>query len=444
MKYSRWKFGAARWSIFVVLMLAYLQNYFHRMAPGVLSADLMAAFHTSGTSLGALAAMYFYVYAAMQIPSGVIADTLGTRTGVMMGSLIAGAGAIVFGLAGTIYVAGAGRFLIGLGVAMLFTNIMKSNSMWFSERRFGSLVGLTVLVGNLGAVLSATPLAALLKVYSWRHVMLGVGGTSFLMAALVFLIVRNRPEHLGFPSIREMEGHSPTPERSQHWVKDLLDVVRNRHVWTGFVVNIGLGGGLFAFMGLWGVAYLRDVFQLERAQAANHMTVMMLGCAAGALFFGWFSDWIGYRKPVMLGGAVIYVAAWLLMLFAPWQPGLAGYVLFAVMGFTGVGVLLINACAKEVCHPALAGMAVSLVNTGNFVGTALLQPAIGWVLDLTWRGTLHDGVRVYAAADYRNGFLVLVAASVASLLMIFAIRETRCRNIALLSAPPRHGETILP
>lgn len=442
MHYSRWKFEAARWSIFVVLLLAYLQNYFHRMAPGVLSADLMATFHTSGSTLGALASMYFYVYAAMQLPSGVVADTLGTRAGITMGSLIAGVGAIVFGLAGTLYVAAAGRFLVGLGVAMLFTNTMKSSSMWFSERRFGTLVGVTVLAGNLGAVLAATPLAFLLKFYTWRQVMLGVGGTSFFVAALVFLIVRNRPEDLGFPSIREMEGRRPSPERSQHWTKDLLSVVRNRYVWIGFIVNVGLGGGLFAFMGLWGVAYLRDVFKLERAQSASHMTAMMLGCAAGAFFFGWFSDWVGRRKPVLFGGAAVYLAAWLVMLFLPWHPGPQGYALFTVLGFTGVGVLLTSPCAKEVCHPALAGMAVSLVNTGNFVGTALLQPIIGWVLDRTWNGAMANGVRIYAPADYRNGFLVLVAATAISLFAIFAIRETYCRNITHLN-PADHSPKIL-
>ena len=98
------------------------------------------------------------------------------------------------------------------------------------------------------------------------------------------------------------------------------------------------------------------------------------------------------------------------------------------MGFTGVWILLTNVAAKEVCRPALAGMAVSLVNTGNFLGTALLQPLIGWVLDRTWDGAIVDGVRVYAEADYRNGFLVVIAVTVVGVLAVLLLRETHCRD----------------
>ncbi len=427
-----------------MLMLAYLQNYFHRTAPGVLSRDLMASFNTTGASLGALASMYFYIYAAMQIPSGVIADTLGTRAGVTMGSLIAGAGSILFGMAPTLAVAGFARLLVGLGVALLFAGTVKSHSRWFPERRFATMVGVTVFVGNLGAVLSATPLAMLLTRFTWRAIMAGVGLSSFVIAGIVFLVVRNSPKEYGFPSIHELEGGVPAPERDQHWIKDLWSVVRNGAVWPGFIVNVGLGGGLFAFMGLWGVAYLRDACHLSRETAANYMSVMMFACAGGAFFSGWFSDFVGRRRPVLILGASIYLLSWLALLYVPWKGTPAGYGIVAAMGFTGVWILLTNVAAKEVCHPALAGMAVSLVNTGNFLGTALLQPLIGWVLDRTWDGAIVDGVRVYSEADYRNGFLVLIAVTVAGVLAALFLRETHCRDCSGTPHAKDFPELMLP
>ena len=92
-------FSTAKWSIFAVLILTYILVYFHRMAPGVVSEELMTEFQTSGAKLGTLSAIYFFVYAFMQIPSGVLADTLGTRTSVIAGNLTAGAGSICFGMA---------------------------------------------------------------------------------------------------------------------------------------------------------------------------------------------------------------------------------------------------------------------------------------------------------------------------------------------------------
>jgi len=196
--YNRTHFLQLRWAIYIILVLAYMSVFFHRMAPGVVSADLMLAFSTTGAALGSLAAMYYYIYTAMQIPAGVLADTLGTRSAVTVGNLIAGGGSIVFGLAETFEVASAGRFLVGLGVSVVFVGLMKSNSVWFSERKYGFISGLTVLLGNVGSILAAGPLAAVLNIYSWRSVFVAIGFVSIGLALVSWLVVRNRPEDVAF------------------------------------------------------------------------------------------------------------------------------------------------------------------------------------------------------------------------------------------------------
>ena len=98
--FDRSRFLLARWTIYSILVVTYMLVFFHRMAPAVISADLMAAFQTSGAALGSLAATYFYIYTAMQIPAGVLADTLGARVTVTAGSLVAGGGSLLFGMAG--------------------------------------------------------------------------------------------------------------------------------------------------------------------------------------------------------------------------------------------------------------------------------------------------------------------------------------------------------
>lgn len=198
-QFQTFRFELLRWSIFLILIATYVLVYFHRMAPAVVATDLMSAFGASGASLGSLAAIYFFVYAGIQIPSGVLADTLGTRTAVIAGNLAAGFGSILFGLAQSFSVTCAGRFLVGLGVSVVFVSIMKNNAMWFSERRFGFMSGLTLLIGNLGPVVAAGPLAALLEVHSWRNVFVGIGMTSLTLGTLAFFFVRNRPEDFHLP-----------------------------------------------------------------------------------------------------------------------------------------------------------------------------------------------------------------------------------------------------
>lgn len=421
-------YGFAKWSIFGVLILTYILVYFHRMAPGVVSEYLMGAFETTGAELGALSAIYFFVYAFMQVPSGVIADTFGTRMSVINGNLVAGAGSIIFGMSGSFEMACLGRFLVGLGVSVVFVSIMKSNSVWFHERVFAFMSGVTLLIGNLGSVLAAGPLAAVLTTFAWRSVFIGIGGLSLLLAVLGFMLVENKPEDLGFEPPNNYVVKN-TDEASKSWITNLISVVSAWRVWPGFWVQFGMIGSLYSFMGLWGIRYLQDVHATSRSMAAQHMTVMLLCFAAGALFFGWLSDRIGRRKPIIIGCVLGYLASWLALINVSWSPGYEGYFLFGFMGLMGAGFVVTFAAAKEVIHPHLSGMAVSVVNTGCFIGTAIMQPLFGYIIDHFWDGQVVDGVRLYSASDYNHGFIVVLIFAVIAVLGALRLKETHCKNI---------------
>ncbi|MDH5516810.1 MAG: MFS transporter [Gammaproteobacteria bacterium] len=425
------RFLWVRGSIYSILILAYMSVFFHRMAPAVVSADLMASFHTSAATLGSLAAMYYYIYALMQIPSGVLADTLGNRKSITAGNLVAGIGSIVFATSETIEIASAGRFMVGLGVSVIFVGLMKNNAVWFRDKIYGLISGFTVLMGNLGSVLAAKPLSALLNLWSWREIFIAMGIVSLSLAALTLLFVRNRPEHAGFPSLREMDGMDSHAERHQHWSKDLYNVISNRTVWPGFWINFGMAGGLFAFAGLWAIPLLRDSFGMNRDDASVYTTITLISLAIGCLFAGWISDRIGLRKPVIVFSATVYTLSWLALIYIPWQPGLLAMLLFILIGITSGGFVVTYPCAKEVIQPALSGMAISLVNTGLFLGAAIMQPLFGWVLDLGWDGKTINGINVYSWENYQNAMLLMLAFAVIAFISALRVKETRCENLTL-------------
>jgi sugar phosphate permease len=375
--------------------------------------------------------MYYYIYTAMQIPAGVLADTLGPRVGVALACLVAGCGSILFGLAQTFEVAAVGRLLVGLGVSVVFVGLMRSNTQWFSERYSGAISGATLLLGNLGAILAAGPLALLVAVVSWRDVFVGIGVLSFATAALTVVVVRSRPQDAGFPSVRELEGLAPHPERHQHWLLDLRGVFTTRAVWPVFFMMFGVTGSLFAFAGLWGVKLMQDCFGLDRTAASLYTTLMLTGFALGCLLTGSLSDYLGRRKPVIVGACLLAVLAWLGLVLLPWGPGWTGLALFTLLGLGTGGFVVGYVAAKEVVPPGVAGMVIALVNTGLFLGAAIMQPAFGWAMDLTWDGTLVAGVRHYALSDYHNGLWLSCACALLGLIAASLIRETRCRNLTL-------------
>ncbi|MGA8880280.1 MAG: MFS transporter, partial [Azonexus sp.] len=212
-----------RWLALGIVALAYVLSFFQRFAPAGIAQDLATAFQTSAASLGVLAATYFYVYTVMQIPTGILADTLGPRKILALGAVIGGLGSFMFGLAPSLDWALAGRTLIGLGVSVTFIAMLKLIAVWFEENRFATMVGICMLVGNMGSVLAGAPLSGLAQATGWRGVFIGVGVVSLLLAAACWLIVRDRPD---------AEHYAPAPRFDRTVVfSALLSVIRNRATW---------------------------------------------------------------------------------------------------------------------------------------------------------------------------------------------------------------------
>jgi sugar phosphate permease len=420
-----------RWTSYTLVVLGYMLAFFHRMAPAAIATDLQQSFQASGAALGALAAAYFYTYTVMQIPVGVMADTLGIRKIVALGAALAGVGSLLFGMADTLAVATLGRVLIGLGVSSMFISLMKLNSVWFHDRHYGSISGISVLLGNLGAVLAATPLVWAVTHTSWRNVFEVVGVFSIVLGVLVWFLVRSHPGEAGLPSMQEMEGKTAHPRHHGHWYDGLLRVMKNPASWPGFWPNLGVGGSLFAFAGLWGIPYLRDVHGMDRGTAAAHTTLLLFSFAVGAMLCGMLSDRLGKRLPVIVGGIALYVLCWVPIVFAWHLPESFSYPLFVLMGLGAAGFTLTWASVKEVNPPALSGMATSVINTGAFLGAAILQPLVGWAMDQGWDGKLLDGARVYSEHNYQTGLGIMFGFAIVGLLGALFIRETNCHYITL-------------
>ena len=123
--------------------------------------------------------------------------------------------------------------------------------------------------------------------------------------------------------------------------------------------------------------------------------------------------------------------AWLALIYVPWQPGPLAMLLFMLIGLTAGGFVITYPCAKEVIQPALSGMAISLVNTGLFLGAAIMQPLFGWVLDLGWDGKMANGINLYHWHNYQNAMLLMLAFAVIAFISALCVKETHCHNLTL-------------
>jgi MFS family permease len=183
--------------------------------------------------------------------------------------------------------------------------------------------------------------------------------------------------------------------------------------------------------GLWGVAWLTQVYGFGRVQAASTVAMLGLGFAIGSPLSGWLSDrWRRRRRPFMLFSAV-YAVCWLVLAVTgdghvdtAWLPPL-----LLLMGVAGGGLALVFTCIREVNDPARVGLAVGFCNIPIFLGLGLVQLVSGVVLDAGWQGLAVEGARVYPRAAYRAFFSVCLTIAAGATLAAGLMSETRCRNI---------------
>ncbi|MBI2219288.1 MAG: MFS transporter [Candidatus Rokubacteria bacterium] len=388
----------------------------HRFAVGTLAGSLMAEFGATAVHLGVLASLYFYLYGAMQVPAGILADTLGPRRTLVASGVCLAVGAAVSASASDLGTAYVGRVLVGLGAAPIFVNSLRLLASWFDPARFATLLGLINGSGSVGNFLAGAPLAAAADSVGWRGAFTGIAALTVVVTAVAWILVRDRPAG---------DRHA-TPAESRLTLADVRAIAGNAEIWKALVIKAGLDSGLFLFFAVWAVPYLGHVYGLSRAAASTYVSVSVVGFALGAPLLGLVSDrvFMSRRIPLLLG-SLAFALLWIVVLVPPrgsWGPALMGVITFA-MGFAASSLLLTLSVARDNARPHTAGIATAFVNAGGFLSAAVFQVVGSAIMDLYWTGEMAAGVRVYPMAAFQAAFAACLVAAAVSVVVSFRLRE---------------------
>ncbi len=407
------KMLAYRWVIFWVMAVGYVFVYFHRLCPSVVAVDIQKAFNASGVLTGLLASAYSDPYAIMQFPAGLLSDSLGPRKTVTCFLAMAALGSLIFGLAPSMDVAVAARVMVGLGVSMVFIPTMKILSQWFRVGEFAFMAAILNTMGGVGALTAASPLAMMNGWVGWRVSFEIIAAGTLLMAVLVWVFVRNRPQDMGWPSIAEIDhtgpGSSAPPRVIALW-EGARRVVTEKYFWPVAIWFFFLVGVFFSFGGLWSGHYLVQVYGLSQVEKGNVLSMIAVGMIVGSPFISFVSDRLLHsrKKVVILASAVLFAE---LLVLNVYPSGLATWMLFVWMFIFSVSssaiVIIGFTTTKELFPIEIAGTSVGTVNLFPFLGGAIFQPLLGWVLELyprTASGAYFAGRVPSYAAHAAGGF----------------------------------------
>jgi MFS family permease len=382
----------------------YFFQYTLRSAPAVMMPQLSEAFGLSVAGVASMAGLFYYGYSPFSLIAGTAMDRLGPRRIVPLGAATVGVGALLFA-SGNRDAANIGRFLQGAGGVFALVGAAYIATTNFPASRAATLIGATQMFGMAGGSVGQFAVGPLIASgVSWRVFWAGMGILGLAISALLFVLL---PE-------------SPRTERRDDWLRGaagaLGQVFRNPQS----ILCGAIAGLLFIpttiFDMIWGVRYLQDARGVDYASAVMRSATVPLGWIIGCPLLGWASDRIGRRKPVILAGAVVLLACFALILYAP-TGSLPPYLPGLVAGVASGAAMLPYTVIKEANTPEVSGTATGVVNFLNFTFSALLGPVFGWILAAVGGGAA-------TLEHYQTTFQPLMYGIGLAIVLTFLLRET--------------------
>lgn len=404
-----------KWLIFGFCAALFLMSMLYRTSNAVIAPLLAEDLGLDYQDLGLLGAVFFYAFALVQLPMGLVLDRIGPRLTLTVLNLAGAAGAVIFaqteGLTGGVI----GRGLLGLGMSANLMGSLQLLTLWFPPKIFATLIGLTMALGYLGSMLATSPLAWLAGAIGWRNSFLILAAANALLALAVFIWVGNRPPQSATQS-PESENDNPRPV-----ARPVKTLTASPTFWTIALTAFMRYGAFAALQTLWAGPFLIIGLGLSPVSAGHLLLALNIGFICGAPTGGMIADkWLGSRKRTvqvgigLFGLTMITLAFWPAKLPLWWLGGL-----FFILGFFNSWSNIIYAHIKEAMPSGMSATAMTGVNFFTMMGAGVFLHGLGGIL-ARFSQSGQGGT-----AGFRAAFLVCAAAVGLALVVYSFSREDR-------------------
>lgn len=413
------------WLIWGSAVVVYVAAVFHRGSLGVAGPQALERFAVGPAALSTFTVLQVGIYAAMQIPTGILVDRFGPRRILVVAAVLLGTGQTLFALADSYALGLTARAVLGMGDAMTWVGVLRLVAAHFPARLYPLVATLSSALGALGGVAATFPLTITLHQLGWTGTFLLVGIATAGFAASSALLVRDTPQ--GHPT----STHPEAPTALLRRIRSTWTIPGTRlafwvHFSTMFVSN--------ALSLLWGYPYLTNALRMSPGTASLVLSVLIIGQVLGGPVVGTV---IGrrpeHRMPIVLTYLVLDIGC--VTLLVAWPGGhpppsvvIAAFFLFALGGPVSS---IAFALARDYNPLRNVGTATGVANTAGHTATAVTVLAMGLLLGITPTAS--------AATDYRIALLAPLGILLLGLLRT-ATWWRRTRS-AVLQAQTR-GDTV--
>ncbi len=391
-----WRYGGRRaYAVWLTAVAVYFLAIFHRSSLGVAGLAAAERFEVTASQLSTFTVLQLLVYAAMQIPVGVLLDRFGPQRLLVAGAVFMTLAQLGFAFTGTYAGALAARVFVGMGDAMVFISVLRLIASWFPPLRSPLLTAFTAMIGQSGALVAAIPLSRALASYGWTATFVASALVGVVLGLLTVVVVRDVPA--GAPTARSRKDvRTVGRDLRLAWVDPGTRLGLWSHFTTQFAANV---------MGLlWGFPFFVHAEHRTEAEAGLLLTLLVgVFIVGGPVIGGYISRHPWQRSTIVLAIIAAMATTWTVVLLLPGDaPFWLLCLLVVTTGLGGPGSMIGFDLARTFAPASRLGQASGIVNVGGFTASLLAVFGIGLVLDAATPGTSTD----YGPGAYRIAMCV--------------------------------------
>lgn len=351
-----------------ICLLFYFLQYAVRSAPSVMLPELTTAFGLTTLGVSSLLGLYYYTYSTFAIIAGASLDRWGAKYTIPIGVFFLAIGIFMFGV-GISWMASVGRLLQGAGAAFAFVGAVYLATHGFPARYLATAIGFTQCLGMLGGSAGQFAVAPLVHggPITWQQFWIFAGIAAFVICVAMLIVTpRQHPSEHPTTGIWSMFAPYKT-------------VLSNPQSYLcGFSAGLLFLPTTIGTM-IWGVAFLRQGWNVDYVEAVNRASMIPLGWVIGAPVLGYIADHFGRRKPVLFAGIALMLVTGLAAIYLP-PNSMPPYVVGFLFGFGSGAAMIPYSIIKEVNPDKVKGSATGAINFLVFSMSAFGAPAAGWLL----------------------------------------------------------------
>lgn len=413
------------WLVWSIAASFYCYQFMLRVAPSVMTSELMQSFQVDACALGILTSFYFYAYAFLQVPIGIMLDRIGLQKLLTCAALLCGCGAFLFALSHNVSMASLGRFIIGSGSAVAFLSCMKVGTVWFPPKKLSRVIGMTLLLGTFGAMCGTLPLSILIDHLGWRYAMGVIAFFGIILAILLWNFVQDNTP----PKLRTyIESHHITSAIPLNIKEAIQLVLKKPQTWILAIYGFLMYAPLAGFADMWGVPFLIQVHNMDKSAAALATSALYLGIGMGTPCAAFISDYLQSYKSLLWISALGTLVPLAAIFYLPLSSPVIIITLLFIAGIMLGGQFIAYTIVCDINPISVSGTATGFQNMICLTSGIIFQPAIGWFLDFFWHGQKVNGICVYLPHHYQMAISIVSLCLFLAFCLSFWVKDTYSNN----------------